>query len=211
MKRGIVYKLTAIVGGLLGLAGCASELVFPSASGETGGAPSPSATVPAPPLPCEQTGCSVSGQACSTTRHVCVECVADANCASAEFPHCDVAAGRCVACTRAADCGAGKVCVPGTGTCAKACKEDVDCGAAEISCDQVRGLCVQCQGNDRCDDQPALRHCDLGGRCAPCAANTDCPATTPYCDIFRSRCVACLEPEACPQGTACDVALGTCR
>lgn len=107
-------------------------------------------------------------------------CTSDAACiGSAQGPVCDLASGRCVACTPADDrCPRGQYCVAGMNVCAPGCADRADCDGATPECNTATHACVECLSGD-CPG--------LGG--AICIDN---------------RCVgACMGPRACTSGQTC--------
>ncbi len=124
-------------------------------------------------------------------------CSSDPSCAATPgTPVCDVASGRCVACTPLRDvCGAGAYCTA-SNTCASGCVTDDGCaasvdagapdaGAAGRHCDVATHACVACNTDD---------HCAIGNRCVAHTCVPGCDATR-GCAAGRLCCAgACLDP-----------------
>lgn len=157
--------------------------------------------------PCyKDTDCPANKLHCDVDTHLCVECVADANCVVAPYFRCDAAVHRCVECLTVADCGSNAICHPDTRICIIGCAGPGDCPLLQPFCDS-RGWCVECRTSADCAQTDL---CDPTiGRCAFCTDDRGCSAPTPYCDVFnpgRNRCKECLEPQQCPPDRPyCDV------
>jgi len=122
------------------------------------------------------------------------ECVGNAG-----GPTCDVASGRCVACSATDDrCGVGRRCDPATFTCVAGCRNDDACATATVDggvgvaaprCDPTTRACVACVVDD---------HCTLGQRCM----GNQC---VPGCDAMRG----CLAGQTCCGGGCVDIRTNT--
>jgi len=117
-----------------------------------------------------------------------VRCTRDDDCRGHElgFMACDVASGRCVACTPASDnCPTGQYCEGSTFRCVAGCRDDLACSSAGVDggastrhCDPATRRCVDCTTDAHC---PAGRVC-AGDQCvAGCTATQPCPASTTCC------------------------------
>ncbi len=99
---------------------------------------------------------------------------------------CDVASGRCVACTPSFDtCPSGQYCEGTTFRCVAGCRDDSACarpgddgGASSLRCNTATRQCVACTTDAHC---PAGRVC-AGNECvAGCSPTQACPAATTCC------------------------------
>ncbi len=115
-------------------------------------------------------------------------CASEADCSgNTTGSVCDVATGRCVACTAARDvCPTGQRCDDASHACVAGCRDDSSC-ATTTGADSSVG---------------ARRRCDLNSRaCVDCLVNDDCPAGT-LC--VGNLCVAgCAGGSRCPTGQSC--------
>ena len=154
-------------------------------------------------------------------------CQGDADCTTAEYPHCDTDIRRCVQCVNNGQCngtmpycdvnGYRDTCVP--------CLEDVHCNSTILpKCDVDEHTCVQCLTNIDCltkgltlpycnvtqhvcqeclvdsdCDGGAHKACYLG-QCVECDNDSQCGGSTPFCNITRHRCQGCLNDADCPFG-----------
>ncbi len=119
----------------------------------------------------------------------CPECLSDADCTSSPNGRaCDVKAGRCVACTKDANCsGATPACNVTKNACV-ACTKDTHCASG--SCDVVKNECVSCTSDAQCGG--ATPRCKKGPKpaCVACLSGADC--TTGACSGNT-----CCQPESC--------------
>ena len=121
---------------------------------------------------------------CSAELALCVECLADADCASPRAPACDL----------------GGVCVE--------CVADGLCPADRPLCDSATRRCVECTSSSQCNGLA----CDLrDSRCVDCLSDEDC-APTGRCDVERRRCLTpCNGDVDCePKAPLCDESSGLC-
>jgi len=128
---------TSSVGG--GIGGAAGRMAAGGAGGAAGAAgPSCSARV----------ACSNQDLVCDTDIGVCVECLADSDCAP---QHCDVIQHVCVDCLLNSDCsGATPSCSTGH-TCGAACNNSGTCPTDTPVCETSSHTCVECLVNADCD------------------------------------------------------------
>jgi Cys-rich repeat protein len=155
-------------------------------------------------------------------------CRASASCTDPAAPVCDLATGRCVACTTDDDrCPRGRYCNAVTRSCTDGCRNDDDC-ALPVSgdagagprrfCDVGRRVCVQCRRDAEC---PSGQFC-AGGVCeASCSPTIPCPAGRTCCGgacvdplTNRAHCgacgVSCALANAAPACRDGRCAIGTC-
>ena len=154
-------------------------------------------------------------------------CQGDADCTTAEYPHCDTDIRQCVQCVSNDQCngtapycdvnGYRDVCVP--------CLEDIHCNSTILpKCDVDQHTCVQCLTNIDCltkgltlpycnvaqhicqeclvdsdCDGDAHKACYLG-QCVECDNDSQCGGSTPFCNTTRHRCQECLSDVDCPSG-----------
>jgi hypothetical protein len=140
----------------------------------------------------------------------CVECLANANCATG---HCDLNQHRCVECNVGTDCPVQpgddsnshpSTCSPSGFHCLAGCDDSVPapCPAphANFSCQNtssVDHLCVGCMADTDCASSGTQRFCGPDNVCSECKTNGDCATATPFCDFVSSRCVQCLTSVNC--------------
>ncbi|MDH5674368.1 MAG: DUF3344 domain-containing protein [Myxococcales bacterium] len=144
--------------------------------------------------------CSVApALVCDTSEslHVCVQCLGDAHCASAEV--CNVETRRCVQCLDDADCDGTAVCDTSSLSCVQ-CIDDTDCDGGQL-CDGSTLSCVQCIDDTDCD---AGMLCDGGTlSCVQCVTDAQCDVGT-LCDGTTLSCVQCVDDADCDGGQLCD-------
>lgn len=116
----------------------------------------------------------------AATPGICVSCVVDKDCGSAEQPRCgpDHQCHQCALTSEKQDCpdasksrcGSGGVCVQ--------CVSKADCGGAMPFCSSG-STCVGCLGDGDCKVAGKL-HC-YGGTCSQCSSDSHCATPTPKC------------------------------
>lgn len=144
--------------------------------------------------PCTKTSECDAG-VCDLDRHVCVPCVASADCGSGYT----CSKQQCVgskACTSGADCkGQNQVCGKTDGVCVDCVTVD-DCGADELC---VQSVCVsapKCKSDKDCSGV-----CDTGkGVCVGCVATADCKAGT-WCAPWQECVAVACSGQACLETT----------
>jgi Cys-rich repeat protein len=131
----------------------------------------------------------------------CVECLGDAECAKGK-PHCDTEQSTCAECLVDAHCEATKVCDAAERRCVPRCADDSTCEPMKPHCDAARRLCVECLTDANCGDlkKPA---CGAFGRCVECTTPAQCVPDRPLCNVEEGKCV-CLTDSDCPTGKRCD-------
>lgn len=128
--------------------------------------------------------CTTAGLGVCGPAGACVECDATSQCLSADAPHCETVATdntrfTCVGCTANADCSG------------KGLPEF--CGSS--------GACVDCLGNNQCQEDSTLSRCQ-NGTCQVCVTDTDCelfadaPDNAPACKS-GTGCVECVSNAHC--------------
>jgi hypothetical protein len=110
---------------------------------------------------------SVANLGC--VKNTCVNyttCVNSLGCASGEV--CDSTLGRCVQCSKDADCPSGSRC--GQNQCRATCTSDKDCTPLGLLCNSSAGYCVRCNSTADC----ASNQFCSGGECLRdvCVANS---------------------------------------
>jgi hypothetical protein len=146
----------------------------------------------------ELSTCETVGLHCDALSGSCVECLQDADCAALGLARCDVAAHRCVQCGLDQDCAADYACEPLARVCVKRCREDVDCGSANLACDELRGVCIACANDANCEHAVSGPLCVRGGSsCVACRSDSDCSFPTRHCDAVSNRCVMCRDSRDC--------------
>ena len=119
---------------------------------------------------------------CEPALMVCVECVADSDCAGRTESKCNRVTDKCeLPCSTDADCDPPDICDDRQGICAD-CRSDAECaGTREPRC--LVEQCVECLSDADCAfDQHCWQHA-----CVVCVTNADCPrdascATTHVCN-----------------------------
>ncbi|MBS2021344.1 MAG: hypothetical protein JST92_02970 [Deltaproteobacteria bacterium] len=157
-------------------------------------------------------------QAVCTLSNTClsIACASDNDCTQPTRPHCkgggSSATGVCVACTTAAQCGAGERCTSDN-QCVPVCtaaSEAQDCPTNTPKCKEspAGNSCVQCLTNAQCSG--ATPTCSATNTCIPtpqtgCQSDNDCPAGQHKCDTSVSphACVQCLSTPDCTNGDLC--------
>jgi uncharacterized repeat protein (TIGR01451 family) len=150
---------------------------------------------------CRSTICAVSG----ANMGLCVECVADTQCAGAK-PVCDTGTNFCVQCTPAEDAacaGTTPVCVTGPDTCAP-CDGDLGSNSVRACTDSnapycflsgpQAGACGKCTSDADCQGHPGGDTCDTqSGACTKsgCHSDADCAATD-WCNAPSGGVGACV-------------------
>ncbi len=137
---------------------------------------------------------------------------------------CDLASGRCVACTPTSDrCPTGEYCDPMGLRCVAGCRDDMACGTAGADagsptprCDTTTRQCVACTADAHCPPGTLCR----GNQCVtgctesqPCAAGRSCcnggcvetASNTDHCGACDARCAPANAAPVCTMG-ACRVA-----
>jgi Cys-rich repeat protein len=163
--------------------------------------------------------CAKSNLSCSLQEWptlTCVECTDDSSCQRLfpSRPHCSNW-GRCVECTRNADCPSGQFCVDDAHTCAVRCSSEGDSACNGLGpkpwCHVERNLCERCRYDDDCKDTPGKPYCDyMGLGCVGCSVDRDCPSGT-VCDGVLHECVQCDDSERCPLGQLCSPQTHRCE
>ncbi len=125
---------------------------------------------------------------CDKTRHVCVRCYEDNQCAHTEY--CED--NTCVACESGV----------WNGTQCVACTESTDC-AEPLVC--RNNECTTCQTEAECQAKGTTYHCSNEDTCIQCGAN----------ELWGEKdkgCVECLSPADCrnPEKPLCDTTTNTC-
>jgi Cys-rich repeat protein len=145
---------------------------------------------------------------------LCVPCIADDQCSSAVFPHCDLAndtaANRCVECNVDTDCAPGEVCIgEPSHNCIPSCANNPRCPPRAGICDPIRKVCLGCTSSSQCGTGQV---CDpLTGRCGECISNANClMPDLRRCDLTLDRCVQCLGTPDCPPHEVC-TQFGICK
>lgn len=110
-------------------------------------------------------------------------------------------------CVENRDCRGGELCVvepdEDTGRCREVCEDDDDCGDAfNATCDRSAGYCVQCVGDEQCDDAEAC----VDQLCAFfCRKDDDCGGRA-FCDEGSGECLdrECSVDNDCSGGFTCE-------
>lgn len=200
---------------LAAFAACNGEFRFDDAppldgGNEEGGEPGTDAASTA----CKSDGdCLSLGLKCDVPSGRCVACLDDAQCTSGARRHCERSLHVCVECLATADCPTRHTCEPITHRCIDACAEgDEYCPLAGFVCDEYARRCIECKTNAHCAGSQRGPTCDTAiGMCVECAGNAACPTTKPHCDRRTGKCVGCVTSAECPAGSACDPSSETCR
>ena len=171
---------------------------------------------------------------CDPQALMCVECLANADCASDQ---CNVTEHKCVECVQNEACLKGNVCDLDTNACVPGClggSGSANCPATQPVCDPNqgdRGTCVECLQDVDCPRTKvcgATTHsCVTGcndsvtglpsdGRCIDTTGAQPAP-TDVWCDGDlgqRGQCVECRpnhDPSDCPANLICDGTTDKCR
>jgi Cys-rich repeat protein len=145
------------------------------------------------------------GWKCDTATGLCVECLADGDCAAdyvCQSNVCKPEGGT--PCQADSECDLGELCVGGK--CVTGCRSNRDCPAGLV-CDTARGAngqCVQCLTKEDC---PGNYQCNDGQCSFVCSSDLDCPGR--LCNTQTQQCVDCLSTDQCPIANICDEK-GTC-
>lgn len=194
----------------LSLLACQSTLTVNdhSDAGDGGASSGSDGGLPGPIVQANDAGvCNFSctaGLFCATTGD-CVQCLSDADCASAQSgTHCDTRPGSltnfglCVECVVSSQCGSGMSCDPAGDNCVPAGSE-ANCAANSEIYDPTSGACVDCLTSTDCDAQL----CDpVTLSCVDCLQPSDCPAAAPGC--YQGVCGQCNISSDCPGSETCD-------
>jgi hypothetical protein len=145
---------------------------------------------------------------CDVPRNTCVNCLSDTQC-TATAPYCSPE-GECVQCLSARNCGSAEAaCDPVLHRCVATCSDDGDCNTdpGRSFCNTEIDECVQCIADEDCP--PVRAHCLLSvGTCEKCVVDTDCASPTPRCDVKSHACAQCVSNADCQTGYSCQA--GSC-
>lgn len=124
---------------------------------------------------CFGTGtCEVAGDLCFVDTQECLPSGAQPECNPGEL--CDPL-GRCVQCTRSADCGPGLFCNVAVGRC----ESNVQCADDPSLCPMSAEVtCITCEDPESCN--PRTRRCEAPPE--PCSTDIDCPSDQ-ICDLAQ--------------------------
>ncbi len=145
----------------------------------------------------KDTECGLAALHCDVVSGTCVACVSDDQCKAGDKHRCDAALHRCVECGVDGDCGANKVCVPGTRRCATTCTQLSDCVFLGDFCDTTKHICARCTDDSICNADPDTPICSPVDDCVQCVTDATCPAAKPRCDRTSGTCVQCLASADC--------------
>ena len=160
---------------------------------------------------------------CEPQSLLCVECLGDSDCATAQ---CLTSRHACVECVRNEVCLKGSICNTATNGCIEGCSGgvgDANCPAATPVCDPVRGsghgACVECLRDADC---PRTKVCDTtkamcvtgchgdSTRCIDTSGAVPAPIDQ-VCEPSLDRCVQCRDQADCPSDKFCDATTFACR
>ncbi len=100
-------------------------------------------------------------------------------------------------------CQGTQVCDPDTGECVD-CLGDDDC--EEAVCDESAQQCVECVDKDDCDDGVCLQS---ASECVDCLGDGDCPDGV-SCDSANMTCLGCVDHDDCEGDAKCHDEYPTC-
>jgi Cys-rich repeat protein len=123
------------------------------------------------------TDCTPSQARCEPSLHVCVQCIANDDCAGRSRSSCNRETNRC----------------------ALPCANDADC-PSDMVCDPHQGVCVECLDDSQCTD-PREGRCTQE-ECVQCVSAQDCAAGD---QCWQFTCVACVTSADCPEGGTCSI------
>ena len=128
-----------------------------------------------------------AAQSCDPRLGLCVDCVANADCADGPLTACDGARGTCVECVGPETCPAQRpVCDVEANRCIE-CRSDADCAVTGEVCLPGPQRCVQCRNDADCagrDDDVLCLPDEL--RCVECVSDVDCvEPDKPFCSSER--------------------------
>ncbi len=175
---------------------------------------------------------------CDKTRHVCVRCYEDNQCAHTEYcedntcKSCDEGlvwnGEKCVECTESTDCAETLVCrnnectsceteeecqAKGTNYHCSNASTCIQCGTNEVWGGKEKG-CVECTADSDCTDTPDTPKCNTNiNKCVPCLSAGDCKnPDKPQCNT-ANKCVECLTYNDCKNDRMpqCDTNTNTCK
>ena len=148
---------------------------------------------------CGVDACLGGAPICDASRLVCVECAQDSHCGLAE-PACDLD-GECRECTDDSFCsGERSVCNLDENECQVPCTAAADCEGDTPFCDTDAGRCVECEGDQNCENQET---CSALGVCIECSTDAECGGEDPFCRVAEGKCVECQSAADCGNGSAC--------
>jgi Cys-rich repeat protein len=128
-------------------------------------------------------------------------CRSDADCTGSEATRCEPVLLVCVECIANADCASRNttsVCNRVTNRCASPCQADTNCASPDV-CDIGQGTCVECLDDSQCAESRNEKRC-VEETCVQCASAQDCPSDT---QCWQNACVACVTSADCPEGGTC--------
>jgi len=126
--------------------------------------------------------CEATGMGGACVANTCRPCDEDIDCPAGATPVCDLGTNQCVACVRAADCGAGQVCRLLSHTCGL-CTNDTDCGGA------------------RCESGTCRRNCSERTECPVTCAGSATACTAGRCVYPAPSTAACNDESPCTEDT----------
>ena len=178
----------------------------------------------------EDTDCeSENASYCDPSRHVCVKCYEDSQCAHNQYCEnntcvtCESGVWNgeeCVECTADDDCTD----TPDTPKCntdTNTCVECVESGDCEESLVCRENTCSLCETEEECQAKGENYHCsnasiciqcldnqvwnDKSKECVECTEDNDCADTpdTPKCNTTTNQCVECIESSNCSAELVC--------
>ena len=141
--------------------------------------------------------CGLAALHCDVVSGTCVACLTDDQCKAGDKHRCDAALHRCVECGVDGDCGANRVCVPGTRRCATTCTQLSDCVFLGDFCDTTKHICARCTDDSICNADPDTPICSPVDDCVQCVTDATCSPAKPRCDRASGTCVQCLASSDC--------------
>jgi hypothetical protein len=100
----------------------------------------------------------------------------------------------------ASDSGVGPTEVPEGGDPEDSCQNSLDCPIGEV-CDPSRSACVECIGDEDCDEDQV---CDRSHCYAMCSSDNDCTPTGQLCNPETGHCAECARHSDCAAELHCD-------
>lgn len=134
-------------------------------------------------------------------------CVSDRDC-SAAGRVCDAAAGVCVECNAASDCGATQACVAHRCVVRTACVSSRTCPGQV--CSARLGYCVDCEADVDCTNGQVCRDNVCVAPPRACRSSRECSDLGLVCAAVRGQCVECVADTDCATDRYCATDL-TCR
>ncbi|MFO0608505.1 MAG: hypothetical protein U0324_35395 [Polyangiales bacterium] len=153
----------------------------------------------APPSPADAAaeapvGLDVADDAAAT------RCASDREC-SARGQVCSAAAGVCVECNTAADCGDGRACLGSRCAVVTPCTSSRMCPGQV--CSTRLGHCVDCEQDVDCTGGQVCRANVCAAPPRPCRSSRECSDINQVCAATRGHCVDCVADSDCAPGSYC--------